>query len=439
MIYNLDPYIVGGENKYLEFKEKYSKTLLKTVSAFSNYHTGQIIVGISDYGDIIGCSPSQEQRLSIENAINDSIIPRPDYEIEVVEYKGVEILVITVYKGELTPYTLDNKTFRRMDTSTVPVSRNEYKELILHGKNITFEDMPYEGELRFSKLTDLLINQLDVSIVDDNVLKSLGLIDNGKYNNAAGLLADKNCFEESGYDMVVFKDIALTEIVDSIRLKSCSIIEQFDTAMLFYAKHINKGELIKNAYRISLEDVPEVAYREAVANSIIHRDYLKNSKNRIEIHPDRIEIVSIGGLPIGMTESDFKAGTYSNCRNKICADIFYRCKMIEKMGTGIRRIKRAYSKYNVKPEFIAYEGSVVVVLPRILESLHVKEEHEVFLTPEEEKLLHFIKISDGVMRSQVEEYMNVKKTKATTLLNSLLNNRLIIKFGNTRNTKYKAK
>ncbi|MGD9475605.1 MAG: helix-turn-helix domain-containing protein [Eubacteriaceae bacterium] len=40
--------ILLGENKYIEYKAVYTKTLLKTVSAFANYHDGVIIIGIDD-------------------------------------------------------------------------------------------------------------------------------------------------------------------------------------------------------------------------------------------------------------------------------------------------------------------------------------------------------------------------------------------------------
>ena len=69
------------ENRNTEFKERYTKALLKTVSAFSNYHDGKIVIGITDKGNVVGIEDTKQLRLNIENAINDSIHPRPYYEI----------------------------------------------------------------------------------------------------------------------------------------------------------------------------------------------------------------------------------------------------------------------------------------------------------------------------------------------------------------------
>ena len=70
--------LMSGETKYIEIKERFSKTILKTVSAFSNFHDGRIIIGITDDGRVIGIDKPIEVRLSIENTINDSVKPRPE-------------------------------------------------------------------------------------------------------------------------------------------------------------------------------------------------------------------------------------------------------------------------------------------------------------------------------------------------------------------------
>jgi len=84
--------------KYYENRNKsvYTKTLLKTVSAFANYHDGVIIVGIDDQKQIVGIKNPDELRLNLENAINDAIDPRPYYESEVETYAGEDILLIRV-------------------------------------------------------------------------------------------------------------------------------------------------------------------------------------------------------------------------------------------------------------------------------------------------------------------------------------------------------
>ncbi|GAU77606.1 ATP-binding protein [Fusibacter sp. 3D3] len=343
--------LVRGETKYVEFKERYSKTILKTVSAFSNYHDGKIIIGITDDGRVIG-----------EN-------------------------------------------------------------------------------LKFRKLESLLADKLGITEVSEDILKSLELIRNDKYTNAAAIVADSNSFMDRGMDFICYADQSMLNFMDRINLKSVSVVEEFETAMLFYKKHINQGDMIKGAYRESFDEVPEEAYREAVANAIIHRDYSKRGHNRVEIFEDRIEITSIGGLPVGISKEEYVNGNFSNARNRIIADIFLRCRIIEKVGTGVRRIRDAYRTFSQSPEFKIYENSIQVILPRLKMAIEAMETNvkQLSLTLEEEKLFNYIKSTNGISRAAVETYMSVGKTKATQLINDLIDKGVIIKVGVGKNTLYKSK
>ena len=74
------------ENKRLEYKENMeSGTFLKTISAYANYGGGKIIFGIADDGTVKGISKPEEACLNLENKINDSIKPVPEYSIEIGE------------------------------------------------------------------------------------------------------------------------------------------------------------------------------------------------------------------------------------------------------------------------------------------------------------------------------------------------------------------
>lgn len=434
--------LVSGETKYVEFKEKYSKSILKTVSAFSNYHDGKIVLGVTDDGVIIGVENSKEVRLSIENAINDTIKPRPNYEIESSVMENRTVLVFTIYKGYQTPYTLERKAYRRADTSTIEIEKHEYDELVLLGRNLTYEALEYVGgRLEFNKLDNLLSEKLGIVKFNDDVLKSLELIQKERYTNAAAILADKNAFTEIGMDFISYADQSMLIFRDRISLNAVSVIEQFETAMLFYKKHINQGAIIKGAYRESFDEVPEEAYREAIANAIIHRDYSRRGNNRVEIFGDRIEITSIGGLPVGISQEEYVNGNFSNARNRIIADVFLRCGIIEKMGTGIRRIKNAYRTVHVKPEFKIFENSVQVILPRLNIETQVNESNTDMTTfsAQEDKLLNYIKGSKGISRLEIESLMQIGKTKSTNLLNVLIDRKAVIKVGVGKNTVYKSR
>ena len=77
------------ESKTLEFKETISNTFLKTVSAYANYGTGKILFGVTDEGETKGLQNPSQACLDIENRINDSLDPVPEYVIALNEKNAV--------------------------------------------------------------------------------------------------------------------------------------------------------------------------------------------------------------------------------------------------------------------------------------------------------------------------------------------------------------
>ncbi len=81
------------ETRTVEFKETITNTFLKTVSAFSNYEGGAIFFGIDDNGNVKGIADVKQSCLDIENKINDSISPQPDYTLEVQSDNVIKLVV----------------------------------------------------------------------------------------------------------------------------------------------------------------------------------------------------------------------------------------------------------------------------------------------------------------------------------------------------------
>lgn len=111
----------------------------------------------------------------------------------------------------------------------------------------------------------------------------------------------------------------------------------------------------ESARRKEILELPEVALREAVINAVCHRDYNEQGAHvMVEIFDDRVEIYNPGGLPRGLSEKDF--GKRSVCRNPAIASLLLRCNYIEKMGSGIERIRAALARENCPAAVIRYES-----------------------------------------------------------------------------------
>lgn len=115
-------------------------------------------------------------------------------------------------------------------------------------------------------------------------------------------------------------------------------------------------------HRIDARDYPEEALREALLNSLVHRDYSSNASTLVSVYNNRIEFVSIGGLPTGFELDDIMLGL-SVCRNPKLAAVFYRLRLIEAYGTGIPKIMKTYAGAEVKPKIEVSNNAFKITLP----------------------------------------------------------------------------
>lgn len=412
------------ESRNLEFKETIeTNTFLKTISAFANYGDGTIIFGIEDNGNVKGISDPQTACLNLENKINDSITPVPDYSLEIKENTTI---VLTVYEGRYKPYLYHRKAYKRNDSATIEVERLEYNRLILEGSNQSFEEISHENqELDFKTLEKEMIQVLKISSLNMDILKTLEIYSEGDgYNHAAALLADQNRFK--GIDMIRFGN-NIDEIMDRTTLEGISIITQFKDAIEMFQKYY-EYEKIEGTARISVEKVPKKAFREAIANALVHRQWDINAFIRVSMYSDRIEIVSPGGLPVGISKEEYLHGQISLLRNPILGNVFFRLKYIEKFGTGILRINHAYENALMKPSYQIYENSITVCLPVITS--------ENKLTIEERAIVELLKKHSSLSRKEIEQNTGFHKDKVIRILNLLLKKNIIEKIGTGRATKY---
>ena len=435
--------LITGEDKYTEYKREYTKTFLKTVSAYANFHNGYIIFGMDDAGRVIGIEDADNLRLAIEHGINDAMEPTPYYEIDVQTVDSKSIVILKVFKGEHTPYYCSGKAYKRNDTSTVQVDRIALAELILNGRNICFDELESETEdLTFNFLLSRLKKAMGVTQINEDLLRTLMLKKHNRYTNSAVLFSDFNPMKSSIINLIAYEDHSVNRIVDRDILEGVSVLEQFERCMLFYTKHLNIGEKIEGAYRETIEEIPLVAYREAIANALVHRDYSRDSAIRVEIFNDRIEIVSPGSLPVGLSVDEYESGSISLVRNRIVADLFRRLNLIEKFGTGVRRIKEQYRSYAVKPIFSVYDNSILVVLPKIngrgLE--HVNDSNIKFLSDHREEKVYKMLLANGTLtRVEIEKALKLGRSQTGDLLKSMNERHIIVKLGNARSSKYALK
>ena len=188
----------------------------------------------------------------------------------------------------------------------------------------------------------------------------LAIAHNGNLTNAGALLADESpvrqsrifCTRWNGLDMTS----GLGEAIDDVELEGC-VIGQLQDAVSFVRNNSHKKWWKENDYREELPDYPERAVTEAIANAIIHRDYLQmGSEIHIDMYDDRLEIYSPGGMMDGRLIQQLNPLTVpSKRRNPLLADFFSRLGLMERRGSGMKKIINTYRRYERLSDYHAPE------------------------------------------------------------------------------------
>lgn len=417
--------MIERESQHIEYKTQKTVSYLKTVSAFANYGGGKIIFGVADDGSMVGLEDSlKDFCLDVENAVNDSIDPKPDFSLKLDE--KTRTVTLEIYEGVFKPYLYKGKAYKRNDSSTVEVDRLELRRLILVGQNQNYESLPSPRQrLMFKTLEKELVAHLGIAEISKDILRTLGLFANKtEFNIAAFLLADKN--SAPGIDIVHFGE-SINKLKHRATVHDVSVIEQYLTALQEFRRYY-KTEVIYGAVRKSTELIPETAFREALANALCHREWDVSAHIRISFFDDRIELSSPGGLPAGLSKEEYLDGQVSLLRNPILAGVFFRLEYIERFGTGVLRIRADYEKSAVKPVFKIYENSICVVLP-------VMQTEPANLSPDESKVYALLK-NRKLSREQIAAECGWKKDKTIRVLAKLAEKNLVERSGSGKRVDY---
>jgi ATP-dependent DNA helicase RecG len=199
---------------------------------------------------------------------------------------------------------------------------------------------------RFIQLA-LRSGRLKSADIDDDLevtLERLNLINKGKLTNASIILFGINPqkhFINAIVRVGKFKDditIIGDRLVDGNLFQQVNEAEEAIKNLIAVKYEINGDSFIRK----NIWDYPLEAIREALLNSIIHRDYHRHDvQTQIKIYNDHISFFNVGGLPEGMTVKKLITEHSSVARNPLIARVFYLSGLIEEYGSGIQRMMRS--------------------------------------------------------------------------------------------------
>ena len=347
------------ECKNVEFKQSWRDEYLKTIAAFANSRGGEMLIGVDDKGNPVGVKDSKRLLEELPNKIRDGLGLIASVNTE--NFKDNEIIKIVV-KPSFMPVSHGGKFYVRTGSTVQELRGNELIRFILKRQNMSWDALPSEVGIEevdmetIERFKTLAIKRLpDISETNsiEKILSNLDLIENGKLRNAGVLLFGKNPQKHlmiSEARVGRFKsDI---DIMDTVIARG-NLFKQLDILFDAVRKHLNVKYIIKGQLeREDVWDYPLDAVREAIINALIHRDYLDNADIQIRVYDDKIRFWNPGQLPEGITIDMLRADHESRPRNKLLAMIFYFAGLIERWGSGTKRmIDLCYAQGLPEPEF----------------------------------------------------------------------------------------
>lgn len=378
--------ISNGENSGVEFKRDVvaNHDLAKELVAFSNLSGGKVLLGVENDGAISGITrPDLEEWVmtTCRDKIRPGIIPF--FEIVRNAEAGKDVAIVSVTRGfdvHSLWHNNRNTYYIRVGTESREPSQEELGRLFQQRGTFRVELRPVSGmtiaDLDMRRLRDYFgrIRQQDVPPEEDEagwrtlLVNTEIMIEEGV--TVGGVLlfgrTPNRFLPQAGIDAVAFpgteKDYAarervalrgpMTPLLDAGgQIVENGLVEQ---ALEFVRRNTPVAAVIEEGRRVDKPTYPHEVLREAIVNAVIHRDYLLSSTDiELAVYSDRLEIVSPGRLPNGITPARMRAGTRA-ARNQLLKDVMRDYRYLEHMGMGIpRKIIAGMERHNhTTPELI---------------------------------------------------------------------------------------
>lgn len=419
----------------------------KEIIAFANTEGGELYIGIRNDGSIVGVADPDDVMTRVSNVAHDTILPdvMPFIQIRSVEMEGKQVVKTTVSVGTERPYYLAKEglkpkgVFVRRGSACIPLNEAGIREMIMETSGKSFEECrSLNQDLTFQTLQEeMAARNLEFGPAQMKTLKLVG--SDGLYTNLALLLSDQ-CSHTIKVAVFQGKDNA---VFRERKEFTGSLLKQLNEAYQFIDFYNKTEASFVGLRRIDQRDYPEDAVREALLNSIIHRDYLFSGSTIINVFDDHIEFISLGGLVRGISMDAIFMGV-SQSRNPNLAAIFYRLGLVESYGTGVRKIMRLYQGFDPMPVFQSAEGAFTVELSNRNEGSEGQSQQTELVSvtgasvQNETKaaVLDLAREKGKVTRKQIEDVLGVGATKAYKLLKLLCEEGVMIQQKNGNQTIY---
>lgn len=435
------------EKHNIEYKRSWRDELLKWVCGFSNAQGGRIFIGIDDDGKVTGLDGYKKLMDDIPNKAVNHLGVVVDVNLHQEDEKHYIEIVVPISS---VPIAYHGVYHYRSGSTKQELKGIALQNLLLKKIGKNWEDLPVEGssldDINESTVQSFVFKAVEKGRIPADalkhgtlvLLKNLSLIaEGGLLTNAAILLFGKNPsrltvtssfkigrFGKSSHDLL-FQDIIETNIFDMVD----KVLETLKS------KYLIRPISYEGMLRMEPLEYPEPALREAILNSIIHKNY-QSTFIFLRVYDDRLSLWNPGVLPEELTIEELKQDHSSYPRNRNIATVFFKAGYIESWGRGTNKIIEACIEAGL-PEPIIEEKQGGIGVTFLKDMYTEKYLNSLDLNERQIKALLYIKEHSKITNKIYQSINDISKPTATLDLQNLLSMKLVIRMGATgRGTYY---
>lgn len=372
--------IYKGENSYIEFNDEgiRAEDLAEEFVAFANSEGGTVLIGIADTGKIVGVNDNLIEE-KVMNICRNNCLPNIIPLFEIIDVENKKIAVVTIPKGLSKPYyTVDNKYYIRVGTTKRIATREELLRLFEANGTIHYDISPVQNtsikNLNLDVIREyyLKYNAFDLYEEENDTIERI-LINADILKESDGKVAcsvgglfvfGKNpdiMLPQNGVSFAHFRGNEITDELIDKKVVVGRIQDIAEQVMTVLKNNMALPSVVKDLRREEFHQYPLLVLREAIVNTLVHRNYsIAGSKIRIFMFDDRIEFHSPGKLPNTVTIEKMKIGV-SYARNPFLVKYMENLRYIDQLGRGIPMILKTMKEMGAREPLLQEIGEEFIL------------------------------------------------------------------------------
>lgn len=441
-----------AEFNALDFKFKLSENndrIKEHINAFGNLEQGGCFVfGVDNYIPK-GVDDDWDNIIQkITSIAHNSQEPSLNVHPFSVQIDNKKLLSIHILPSKTKPVFIKDRAplggkacFKRTGSSTVAMSIQEIKDLLISYQEIYFDESPVKNtnvnDLDFNSMSSFLpqlnlnnkaAEQNTAVLLDSQIL--VGVKPHLDVSGAGWLCfakdpQQKSEFRNSYIEFQIFKGNARDNPIRKYEVKG-NLPNQIEQTIQLLKQYIWLVPTIEGIKREDIPAYPDVILREVITNSVVHRDYRKMHRPvKIAMFDNRIEIENPGGLMPGLTI--YNLIHKRDWRNPLLAELMKKFGFGEMDGQGIDRLYAETLKIKVPPPILIDQDNSFTII------LSAPKSFEEF-SPEEKRLMIIIMVimHESIDNKNVRHCFGISTEKASTLIKSLVADKVLQPSGVSR-------